>query len=123
MLVCLYILEKVEIWSGDTDASQTDRQTTEYRATQLLSSIQFKLSHAIQTKGNVTFFFKRNVNFLTVGGAFATMVEISKIIFPKNHLISQIVKSFSHLRDLVVCVCAIRVEICPVILPKKYKIF
>ena len=46
-LVCLYILEKVEIWSGDTDASQTDRQTTEYRATQLLSSIQFKLSHAM----------------------------------------------------------------------------
>ena len=46
-LVCLYILEKVDIWSGDTDASQTDRQTTEYSATQLLSSIQFKLSHAI----------------------------------------------------------------------------
>ena len=23
-LVCLYILEKVEIWSGDTDASLTD---------------------------------------------------------------------------------------------------
>ena len=46
-LVCLYILEKVDIWSGDTDASQTDRQTTEYRATQLLSSIQFKLSHVI----------------------------------------------------------------------------
>ena len=46
-LVCLYILEKVEIWSGDTDASQTDRQTTEYSATQLLSSIQFKLSHAM----------------------------------------------------------------------------
>ena len=35
-LVCLYILEKVEICSGVTDASQTDRQTTEYRATQLL---------------------------------------------------------------------------------------
>ena len=33
----------MEIWSGVTDASQT----TEYRATQLLSSIQFKLSHAI----------------------------------------------------------------------------
>ena len=33
---------KVEIWSGDTDASQT----TEDRATQLLYSIQFKLSHA-----------------------------------------------------------------------------
>ena len=82
-------------------------------------SMNFKLCF----QGNVTFFFKRNVNFLTVGGAFATMVEISKIIFPKNHLISQIVKSFSHLRDLVVCVCAIRVEICPVILPKKYKIF
>ena len=42
-LVCLYILEKVEIWSGVTDASQT----TEDRATQLLYSIQFKLSHAI----------------------------------------------------------------------------
>ena len=24
VLVCLYILEKVEIWSGDTDASLTD---------------------------------------------------------------------------------------------------
>ena len=24
-LECLYILEKVEIWSGDTDASLTDR--------------------------------------------------------------------------------------------------
>ena len=46
-LVCLYILEKVEIWSGVTDASQTDRQTTEDRATQLLYSIQFKLSHAM----------------------------------------------------------------------------
>ena len=32
----------MDIWSGDTDASQT----TEDRATQLLSSIQFKLSHA-----------------------------------------------------------------------------
>ena len=41
--VCLYILEKVEIWQGDTDVSQT----TEDRATQLLYSIQFKLSHAI----------------------------------------------------------------------------
>ena len=50
MLVCLYILEKVEIWSGVTDASQTDRQTTEDRATQLLYSIQFKLSHAIELK-------------------------------------------------------------------------
>ena len=42
-LVCLYILEKVEIWAGVTDASQT----SEYRATQLLSSIKHKLSHAI----------------------------------------------------------------------------
>ena len=25
-LVCLYILEKVEIWSGDTDASHTDNR-------------------------------------------------------------------------------------------------
>ena len=46
-LVCLYILEKVEIWSGDTDAWQTDWQTSEDRATQLLSSIKHKLSHAI----------------------------------------------------------------------------
>ena len=44
-LVCLNILEKVEIWSGVTDASQT----TEYRATQLVSSIKHKLSHAIST--------------------------------------------------------------------------
>ena len=47
-LVCLYILEKVEIWSGDTDASLTDWQTIEDSATQLLYSIQFKLSHAIE---------------------------------------------------------------------------
>ena len=46
-LVCLYILEKVEIWSGVTDASHTDWQTSEYRATQLVSSIKFKLSHAM----------------------------------------------------------------------------
>ena len=26
-LVCLYILEKVEIWSGDTDALLTDNRT------------------------------------------------------------------------------------------------
>ena len=31
-LVCLYILEKVEIWSGVTDAAHTHSQT-EYRAT------------------------------------------------------------------------------------------
>ena len=43
-LVCLYILEKVEIWWGVTDPSQT----TECSATQLVSSIKFKLSHAIQ---------------------------------------------------------------------------
>ena len=35
-LVCLYILEKVEIWSGDTDASLTHTQKTEYSATQLV---------------------------------------------------------------------------------------
>ena len=44
VLACLYILEKVEIWLGVTDASQT----TEYSATQLVSSIKFKLSHAIK---------------------------------------------------------------------------
>ena len=42
-----YILKKGEIWSGITDASQTDRQTKEYRATQLVKSIKFKLSYAI----------------------------------------------------------------------------
>ena len=47
-LVCLYILEKVEIWLGVTDASHLSlSQTTEYSATQLVSSIKFKLSHAI----------------------------------------------------------------------------
>ena len=45
-LVCLYIWEKVEIWSGDTDASQT----TEDSATQLVYSIKFKLSHAINAQ-------------------------------------------------------------------------
>ena len=49
-LVCLYILEKVEIWSGVTDASHTHSQT-EYRATQLVSSIKHKLSHAIAILG------------------------------------------------------------------------
>ena len=44
---------KVEIWSGDTDAWHTDSQTTEDRATQLLSSIKFKLSHAITRIGVV----------------------------------------------------------------------
>ena len=44
-LVCLYILEKVEIWSGDTDAWHTHSQR-ENRATQLVSSIKHKLSHA-----------------------------------------------------------------------------
>ena len=47
-LVCLYILEKVEIWSGVTNTSHTDWQTTEYSATQLVSSIKHKLSHAIR---------------------------------------------------------------------------
>ena len=53
-LVCLYIyiLEKVEIWWGDTDARHlTHSQTTEYRATQLVKSIKFKLSHAILKLG------------------------------------------------------------------------
>ena len=33
-------------WSGVTAASLTDRQTTEYSATQLVYSIKFMLSHA-----------------------------------------------------------------------------
>ena len=47
MPVQLYILEKVDIWSGVTDALHHS-QTTEYSATQLVSSIKFKLSHAIR---------------------------------------------------------------------------
>ena len=39
---------KVEIWLGVTDASHHSL-TTEYSATQLVSSIKFKLSHAIET--------------------------------------------------------------------------
>ena len=35
-LTSLYILKKVEIWSGDTNASHTHSQTTEYNATQLV---------------------------------------------------------------------------------------
>ena len=42
-----YIDKKTEIWSGVTDPSHTDTQTTEYRATQLVWSLRFKLSHAI----------------------------------------------------------------------------
>ena len=42
----LYI-EKIEIWSGDTDPWHTHSQTIEYRATQLVESIKFNLSHAI----------------------------------------------------------------------------
>ena len=50
-LVCLYILEKMEIWLGFTDASHLSlSQTTEYSATQLVSSIKFKLSHAMKEK-------------------------------------------------------------------------
>ena len=40
-------IEKVEIWSRDTDPGQARRQTTEYSATQLVYSIKFKLSRAI----------------------------------------------------------------------------
>ena len=48
----MYILENVEIWSGDTYARHlTHSQTTEYRATQLVKSIKFKLSHAILKLG------------------------------------------------------------------------
>ena len=38
--------------------TQTDRQTTEDRATQLLYSIQFKLSHAIKVEQGYTGKFK-----------------------------------------------------------------
>ena len=46
-------IAKVEISSGDTDPSQTDRQTTEYSATQLVESIKFKLSHAMKVSGHM----------------------------------------------------------------------
>ena len=37
LYACIYTIywKKVEIWSGDTDASVTHTQTTEYSATQL----------------------------------------------------------------------------------------
>ena len=38
VFICLYMTKKVEIWSGVTNASQTDRQTLKDRATQLLRS-------------------------------------------------------------------------------------
>ena len=43
-------IEKVEIWSGVTDPSQTNTKTAEYSATQLVLSIKIKLSHAIMSK-------------------------------------------------------------------------
>ena len=43
-------IEKVEIWLEVTYASQKDRQTTEYSATQLVSNIKFKLSHATRKR-------------------------------------------------------------------------
>ena len=46
-LLCLYILEKSE----DLVTPMPDiRQTTEYRTTELVESIKFKLSHAILIK-------------------------------------------------------------------------
>ena len=47
LILCLYILKKVEIWSGVTDPLQTHAQARVYKATQLVSSLKFKLSHAI----------------------------------------------------------------------------
>ena len=47
-LVCLYILEKVEIWSGVTDAWHTYRQQNIGLHSTCLPSIKFKLSHAIR---------------------------------------------------------------------------
>ena len=51
-------MEKVEIWTGVTDASLTDRQTTEDSATQLVYSIKFKLSHAMSTNQPELLFHK-----------------------------------------------------------------
>ena len=46
-------MEKVEIWSGVTDTGHTHSQR-ENRATQLVSSIKHKLSHAIANAVQVT---------------------------------------------------------------------
>ena len=64
-LVCLYIFEKVEIWSGVTDASHTHSQTTEYIATQLFQSIKFKLSHANRSILLVKFVVFKNQFFVS----------------------------------------------------------
>ena len=65
-LVCLYTLEKVEIWSSVTDASHTHSQTTEYSATQLVSSIKFKLSHAIELILMIKVFFGHTCHVINV---------------------------------------------------------
>ena len=36
-------IEKVEIWSGDTNPSQIDRQTTKYSATQHSACLKYKV--------------------------------------------------------------------------------
>ena len=43
-LVCLYILEKVEIWSGDTDAWHTDSLTHRQQNIELLSLYKISCS-------------------------------------------------------------------------------
>ena len=49
-LLCLYKLNRLRFGRVDTDAWHlTHRQTTEYRATQLVYNIKFKLSHAISS--------------------------------------------------------------------------
>ena len=53
-LLCLYILEKVKI---RVTPMPDIRQTTEYRATQLVYSIKFKLSHAISLLNEDKFVF------------------------------------------------------------------
>ena len=93
-LVCLYILEKVEIWSGDTYAWHTDWQTSEDRATrtQLLSSIKHKLSHAIWHHSLVFYCFMYILHwniilginhFFSVSSQFCTyFVAMSKGVWP-----------------------------------------
>ena len=53
-LLCLYILKK---WRFGQLLWMPDRQTTEYSATQLVLSIKFKLSHAIELILMIKVFF------------------------------------------------------------------
>ena len=62
-LLCLYILKK---WRFGQLLWMPDRQTTEYSATQLVLSIKFKLSHAIELILMIKVFFGHTCHVINV---------------------------------------------------------